>query len=177
MQTAVSKKTVILGEPPQVVLSLIAERQRLGLDRHDEIWEGDYHMVPAASFEHASSGGRLVRFLGDRADEVGLQTCLEFNLGEPRNFRVPDLGFHRGSPSGAWIPTAAVVVEIRSPDDESYEKFAFYFERGVEEMLIADLETRTVRWFVRGADAFVEATASAVLGVSTDDVAGVLGWS
>ena len=42
-------KTVVLGDPPPALASLIAERQRLGLDRRDEIWEGDYHVVPGPS--------------------------------------------------------------------------------------------------------------------------------
>ena len=43
-------KTVVLGDPPPVLASLIAERKRLGLDTHDEVWQGEYHMAPAASF-------------------------------------------------------------------------------------------------------------------------------
>jgi hypothetical protein len=33
--------TVILGPPPATVEALIAQRQRLGLDGHDEVWEGE----------------------------------------------------------------------------------------------------------------------------------------
>ena len=36
-------KTLVLGDPPPVIASLILER-RLGIDTHDEIWDGDYHM-------------------------------------------------------------------------------------------------------------------------------------
>jgi hypothetical protein len=33
-------KTVVLGDPPQILGSLIFERQRLGLDTYDELWVG-----------------------------------------------------------------------------------------------------------------------------------------
>lgn len=33
-------KTVILGDPPPAIASLIAERQRLGLDTDDEVRDG-----------------------------------------------------------------------------------------------------------------------------------------
>jgi hypothetical protein len=35
-----------------VPAALLAERQRLGLDLFDEMWEGELHMVPPPSAEH-----------------------------------------------------------------------------------------------------------------------------
>lgn len=169
-------KTVVLGDPPPALASLIAERQRLGLDRRDEIWEGDYHMVPVGSFEHANTGSELNALLARAAKQRGLVPCLEFNLGEPGDFRVPDLGVHRGNPSGVWIPTAALVVEVLSPGDESYEKFGFYFRRIVEEILIADPERHEVQWYARGADGFIPVDGSAVLDLTGTEVSVALGW-
>jgi Uma2 family endonuclease len=169
-------KTVVLGKPPPALASLLAERQRLGLDRHDEVWNGEYHMAPAASFRHSRSNGLLFRLLDEAAAPLGLVASMEFNLGEPQNVRVPDLGVHRGDPEGVWLSTAAIVVEVRSPHDESFEKFAFYFDHGVEEILIADLTTETVSWFVRSDGGFTAAGASDVLALSIDDVASALGW-
>jgi hypothetical protein len=37
-------KTVVLGDPPLVLTSLIADRKRLGLDSHDEAWNGEYQL-------------------------------------------------------------------------------------------------------------------------------------
>jgi Uma2 family endonuclease len=176
-------KTVVLGDPPPVLVSLIAERRHLGVDTHDEVWNGEYHMAPAASYEHAHSGGAINRLLGPAADAKGLQVSLEFNLGSPDNYRVPDLGVHRGKPSGVWIATAAIVVEVRSPDDESYEKFDFFADHGVEEILIADLATKTVTWFVRSnpseppAPMFVPVAGSTILSCSAADVERTLNWS
>jgi hypothetical protein len=45
------------------------------------------------------------------------------NLGESEHdFRVPDGALHRSPPAGVWHPTAALVIEIVSPGDESWEK-------------------------------------------------------
>ncbi len=169
-------RTVILGEPPPVISSLIADRQRLGHDTHDELWEGDYHMAPAANSGHGYIQGILVRVLGTAADATDLYVTVEFNLGDPQNFRVPDIGFHRSLPTETWVPTAEVVVEVRSPDDESYEKFGHYFDHGVEEVLITDLTTHEVQWYRRGDAGFERCDASAVLRVDDVTVRAALSW-
>ncbi len=173
---AFDMKTVVLGDMPDILSSLIAERQRFGLDTHDEIWEGSYHMAPAPTGKHAKSGATIVRLLSDAADLIGLYSTLEFNLGGPKNFRVPDLGFHRTDPVSAWHATAAIVVEVRSPDDESYEKFEFYFDHGVEEILIADIETEIVQWYRRATAAFEKTDRSDILAISATQVKTVLRW-
>jgi Uma2 family endonuclease len=170
-------KTVVLGDPPEVLVSLIEQRKRLGLDMHDEVWEGDCHMAPAASFEHGRVGSALDRFIGPRAESVGMLVSLPFNLGESSNFRVPDLGVHRGEPNGIWIATAAIVVEIRSPDDETFDKFDFYFSRGVEEILVADVGSKSVSWFVRSTSEFAQHVRSELLGITSTEISVALGWS
>ena len=92
-------------------------------------------MAPAASYEHGRAEAILASLFRPIAIERELEIGMTFNLGKLGNFRVPDMGVHRGHPSGAWLPTAAIVVEVRSPDDETYDKFDFYFENGVEEVL------------------------------------------
>ncbi len=169
-------KTVVLGDPPPALASLIAERQRLGLDRRDEVWEGDYHMVPGPSGDHAHLGSRIVRFLGPYGDRAGLVGSLEFNIGRLGDFRVPDLGFHRDVPTGVWQDGAAVVVEIRSPWDETYEKFGFYFDHGVEELLVVEPEARSVQWYARGTDRYEPADRSALLSCSAEELLAGLGW-
>jgi hypothetical protein len=107
-------KTVVLGDPPQILGSLISERQRLGLDTHDELWAGEYHMASAASFEHGRIGARLIRILDPLAQAAELELSLEFNLGSPTDFRVPDLGLHRGTPTGTWFGRGEDSVVPRS---------------------------------------------------------------
>jgi Uma2 family endonuclease len=169
-------KTVVLGDPPPVLVSLFEERKRIGADTHDEIWDGEYHMAPAASFWHGRVQGILFGLLDRHATPLGFTAGLDFNLGVLKNFRVPDLGVHRGSPDLLWFDTAMIVVEVRSPDDETYDKFDFYFDHGVEEILVADLVTQTAKWFVRNADGFVELDRSDLLNISSTDVLSALAW-
>ena len=44
-----------------------------------------------------------------------------------------------------YFPTAALVVEIVSPGDETYEKVPFYAAHGVEEVLVVEPESDNVR--------------------------------
>jgi Uma2 family endonuclease len=169
-------KTVVLGDPPPQLASLLAERKRLGLDRHDEVWQGEYHMAPAADVEHGAVGARLAALLAPAAAARNLVVTLEFNLGTSDDFRVPDLGVHRGQPAGVWLDTAAIVVEVRSPDDETFDKFAFYAAHGVDEILVADLTSRTVTWFGRRDATFVKCAKSTILDVSSSDIATQLDW-
>jgi len=140
--------TVIVGSRPPEVEALIERRRRSGIDRLDEMWEGVLHMVPAPSGEHARIAQQLAELLGPLARQAGLVPALsEFNLGEDeRDYRVPDGALHRIEPRGIWHPTAALVVEIVSPGDESWLKLPFYAAHRVDEVLIVDPTERTVDW-------------------------------
>ena len=169
-------KTVILGPQPPAIAAFLARRHALDQDRSDEVWEGDYHVVPAPHAWHAYIDKRLGRLLDPVAEAAGLVGLTQFNLGEPNDFRVPDGGYHRGVPSGVWIPTAAIVVEILSPDDETWEKFNFYARHGVEEICVADPSARQVRWFVLAGTAYEETGTSALLGVTASDLVASIDW-
>ena len=164
-------KTVVLGEPPAALSSLISQRQRLGQNTHDEIWDGEYHMAPAANGRHGEVQALLTAFFFPHALQAGLKTTVEFNLGDTNNFRVPDIGIHRQTPHQTWFATAALVCEVRSPDDESWQKFDFYFDAGVEEVVVFDLDDDNIHWFARTANEFVPVKASELLGVTVADVA------
>ncbi len=55
-----------------------------------------------------------------------MQQLAEFDLRVEHDFRAPHLGTHRQPPRATWVPTAAVVVEVPSPQDETYAKLPFY---------------------------------------------------
>jgi hypothetical protein len=147
--------TLVLGAPPPELEALLARRRRAGVDRLDEVWQGVHHMVPGPSFEHAHVAQQLGELLGPVARAAGLvPTMHEFNLGESEHdFRVPDGGLHRPGAAGTWLATAALVVEIRSPDDETWEKLPFYAAHRVDEVLIIDIADRKVAWLaLRGGE-------------------------
>ena len=75
-----------------------------------------------------------------------------------------------------YFPTAAVVVEIVSPDDETFEKLPFYAVCGVEEVLVVEPEEHKVRVLGLGDGQYEERDTSAVLGVSAVEVARAVRW-
>jgi hypothetical protein len=169
--------TLFLDEPPREVASWLERRRALGQDRRDEVWEGVYHVVPAAHFRRGDVQAQLVALLGPRAARVGLRAVGEVNIGASKDdFRVPDLAVVRGRDHDLYLPTSVIVVEIVSPSDESYKKFGFYFAHGVEEVLIVDPQRRTVEWFARGADAFARSGRSALLDVDEPTLHGEIDW-
>ena len=103
-------------------------------------------MTPAPNAPHSFLGHELSILLGPAARANDLYTGLEFNLGVENDHRIPDLGVHRERPTGAWVPTAALVVEIVSPGDQSWEKLPFYASHDVDEVLIVDPAKRSVDW-------------------------------
>lgn len=45
-----------------------------------------------------------------------------------------------------WLSTAALVVEIVSPGDETWEKLPLYARQLVDEILVVDPHERAVHW-------------------------------
>ena len=139
--------TLVLGTPPPELEALLERRRLAGADRFDEVWEGVYHMVPGPSHAHGLLEAQLLAFLRAPATDAELQITGQFNLGESEHdFRVPDGGLHRPGAGGMWHPTAALVIEIVSPGDESSQKLPFYAKHNVDEVLIVDPAERTVMW-------------------------------
>ena len=135
---------------------LLEERRRLGHDRRDEMWEGVLHMVPQPLSRNQRLGALLVSALLPPADARGLWVAYGTNLFRPgtgwNDYRVPDLVVARPehvSERGVE-GRAELVIEIRSPGDESYEKVPFYADVGCQEVLIVDRDTLELALFVRG---------------------------
>lgn len=175
--------TVLLGDrPPPEVAAWLTRRRELGQDRYDEVWEGDYHVSPGPSAEHALVDSQLARLLWPRAERAGLLASTAFNLGRQDDYRVPDGGLHRVPPSGVYVPTAAMVIEVVSTGDETYVKLDFYARHGVDEVLVADPELRLVRiWALRTPRTdqqplYTETGHSDLLGVTAAALATELAW-
>jgi len=169
-------KTVLLGEPPPEVEAFLARRRALGQDMFDEVWEGVYHLAPMAHAWHGYLDNVLAELLGPYARQAGLIGTGPFNLGESDDFRVPDRGYHRTLPSAVWVPTAATVVEVVSPDDETWEKCDFYARHQVEEICTAEPTDARLRWFRSAGPAYVDADGSELLGVAVGDLAARIEW-
>ncbi|MGH9000414.1 MAG: Uma2 family endonuclease [Acidimicrobiia bacterium] len=169
-------KTVVLGKPPAELEALLARRRALGQDLFDEMWKGEYHVAPASHAWHGYVDNVLAELLGPLARAAGLVGTGPFNLGGPDDYRVPDRGYHESLPSGVWVPTAALVVEVVSPDDETWEKFDFYARHGVDEICTAEPLEQRLRWFTAGGGQYEEADTSGFLGVVVVDLAAQIKW-
>lgn len=168
--------TVFAGGLPPEVGGWLERRRRLGLDARDEVWEGVLHVAPYAAEGHGELEDVLAALLRPRALRAGLVPGGRFNLGVAEDYRVPDLGYKWASGRGTYVATAAVVVEVLSPGDETLAKLPFYSARGVREVLVVDPGARAVRCWELVAGAYEEAVRSRLLGVSAGELAAELGW-
>jgi Uma2 family endonuclease len=169
-------RTLVLDPPPPQLQELLEQRRRTGVDQHDEVWEGVYHMIPVAGFGHSLIAAQLAVLLDAPARANGLLVGAEFNLGVKDDFRVPDLGVHREPQRGSWVPTAAVVVEILSPEDDTWEKLPFYAQHGVDELLVVDPTDRSVAWFALRESECRQVDRSEILDLNADTLARQIDW-
>lgn len=169
---------VLIPEPtPPAVEALLEQRRLAGADRHDEMWDGVLHMAPAPRDVHAVVAQQLAELLGPLARAAGLTPSAEFNLGVEHDYRVPDLGLHRQRSWGTWAASAALVVEILSPGDETMAKLPFYAAHDVDEVLIIDPDERFVRWLaLTGRGDYSEVDRSALVNLSAAELTGQLDW-
>lgn len=167
--------TVVLGREP-VVEAWLEQRRALGLDGRDEVWDGVYHVAPPEHGRNGAVAMELQAVIREPARVAGLRAGGSFNLGRKDDFRVPDLGFHRGSPNHLHFATAALLVEVLSPDDETYAKFGFYAAHGVDELWVVDPLERTVRMWTLVAGAYEQVQASPLLGLTPGGVVAAVDW-
>jgi len=170
--------TLVLGSPPPELEALLERRRQAGVDRLDEVWQGVRHLVPAPSLEHARVASQLTVLLYGPVRAAGLLLAMhEFNLGESEHdFRVPDGGLHRPGAAGVWLSTAAMVVEILSPGDESWQKLPFYAEHHVDEVLLVDPDKRTVNWLALRDGQYEAIQRSGLIELGPTEVAEQLDW-
>jgi Uma2 family endonuclease len=153
----------VMCEVPQWLLD---PRRKTGADRWDEMWEGVLHMAPSPNGDHQELEGQIEFELRRMWLPVsGGRVLHQMNVMRPGrwpdDYRIPDLvlllperddryrnQFIEGGPD--------VVVEIKSPGDETYAKIPFYAEIGVRELWVVDLDTKAVEVHVlEGAAPFL----------------------
>jgi Uma2 family endonuclease len=169
--------TLVLDPPPAEFERILEQRRRAGADRHDEVWEGVLHMAPAPSHRHGRLVIELALLLAPPAKEARLEVTDEINLGDSEHdYRVPDLALHRPGAPPLWHPTAALIVEILSPGDETQAKLPFYAAHHVEEVLIVDPDRRTSQWLALGAEGYRLVEGSALIDLTTGELDARIDW-
>ncbi|MBW3646468.1 MAG: Uma2 family endonuclease [Actinobacteria bacterium] len=169
-------RTVVLGPPPAELKAFLARRRELGLDAYDEVWEGVVHVPPMAHAWHGMVQASLLIAVGGLAVRAGLQPSGPFDLGQKDDFRIPDAGVFDAVPQTAFVATAVLVVEVISPDDETFEKFDFYTRAGVREVLTADPQERRVRVWRLASKEPVEVVKCEVLGTTAAELTAAVPW-
>ena len=140
-------RTLVPDPPPAEIEVVLQRRRRTGADVRDEVWEGVLHMAPASRDVHADVQQQFAVLLDAPARAAGLYPTISiFNLGEPEDYRVPDGALHRDRSWGTWASTAALVVEIVSPGDLTWDKRPFYAAHEVDDLLIVNPQERSVDW-------------------------------
>ena len=166
--------TIVLGPRPPELEAWLERRRSLGLDGRDEVWEGRYVVAPEPDARHGEVQFGLSDVLKQAAKRLGLRATTTFNLGGPDDFRIPDAGLLPG-PLGVWHDSAVLVVEILSPDDETFAKLDFYESHGVQELLVADWRDRSVRVYAL-QEGQAERDRSEVLDMTVAELVAEVDW-
>jgi Uma2 family endonuclease len=139
----------LLITDPGLSKKMIRQRRLRGIDQQDEVWEGVYVMAPPPNDEHQGLLTRVSSVLSFLIEWPGLGKVRsgvgvsDRDEGWTKNFRVPDVSvFWNGTAAinkgSHWLGGPDFAVEVISPYDRSREKFDFYAEVGVKELLLVD---------------------------------------
>ena len=94
-----------------------------------------------------------------------------------RNYRSPEAGWLPFDvPLELYMQTAVAVLEILSPDDETYGKFPHYAERGVTEILVAHPCERWITCRLLASTDYRERPACALFKVTMADLVTEVPW-
>jgi Uma2 family endonuclease len=168
--------TLVRDPQPAEFEGLLERRRRLGQDLFDEVWEGVLHVNATPASQHGRLEWQLAAILAPLAASAGLQALGQFNLGEESDYRVPDGALVRPGPDAVYLPTAALVLEIVSPGDETWEKLGFYAARGVDELLIVDPQQKTVSWMGLEAGEYKHLKRSRLIELGAAALAELIDW-
>jgi Uma2 family endonuclease len=136
---------------PAVAPDILELRKRTGADRWDEMWEGVLHMPPMPNRSHQDLEGGLEAFLRRHLKSSKIKVYHQINLTSPRgwpnNYRIPDLLLVGPARAGIdfdeyFEGAPDVVVEIKSPGDETEGKMPFYASLGVPEVWVIHRDTK-----------------------------------
>jgi Uma2 family endonuclease len=167
----------VLDPAPAEFDAMLERRRRLGLDKRDEVWDGELHVNPIPHGRHGYVQIQLFLMLAPLASEAGLIPMPEINIGDGQdNFRIPDGAILRPRAHVVYYETAAIVLEVVSPRDETWQKLDFYAAHGVDELLIVDPLKRTVDWLGLRAGRYEPIGRSALIELGAAELAEQITW-
>lgn len=148
---------------PVALPEVLRLRKQTGADRFDEMWDGVLHMPPAPNADHQDAASGICTFFREvwarRTDGVAL---VQANVSAPdrwdQDYRIPDVAVmtrERRPHRGDVYVQPAVVFEVRSPDDETFDKLPFYAAVGVRAVVIVERDTKAVQVLTLVDESFV----------------------
>jgi len=134
-------RALILGSSSAGPLKeMLDRRHSWGADRHDEVWRGVLHLDLLRT--HADLAQQLGELLSPQARTAGMTVAMgECNFGEAEHDAHELDGALR-------LTSAQLVVEIVTPDQDSWEKLSFYAVHHINEVVIVDPAERAVHWLM-----------------------------
>jgi Uma2 family endonuclease len=147
-ESAFEYKKLVICDPPTCD-RIVNERQALGLDGYDEVWDGDYVISPLANDEHQDVTTGLVVIIGVVVRWTGLgEVRAGINISDRKerwteNYRVPEIAVFLQNTKAVncgthWFGGADFTAEIISKGDLTREMLPFYSKIGTRELLIVD---------------------------------------
>jgi Uma2 family endonuclease len=136
---------------PWVAEDLIGRRRQLGIDLHDEVWDGVYVIHRPPTLRHQEVVGGLcvavAKVIGPAGSALPGANVSDRGADWEHNFRCPDVvvvldGGQAVDRGTHWQGGPDFLVEVRSPGDDTLQKLAFYESLGVREVLVVERDTR-----------------------------------
>jgi Uma2 family endonuclease len=156
-----------------LVRRMIDERKARGIDRHDEIWDGTYVIMPPTDNTRQEMIGNfgavfaaLVRESSDGWIYPGINVSDRIE-GWDDNVRCPDfavyLSSNRAKECGThWCGGPDFAVEIVTTGDHTRDKLSFYGKVNTRELLIVDRSPWRLELF-RGVDGKMQSIGCSML--------------
>jgi len=128
---------------------IIAQRRAAGADRWDEVWDGEYMLMPLPNDEHQDLVGSFntALYLGVQMKGLG-KVRPGVNVSDQHddwthNYRCPDVVVYLNESQAEnrdtyWLGGPDFAIEIVSPKDRTRDKLEFYASVGMRELLIVD---------------------------------------
>ena len=145
--------TRVLIADDDTARTFIEQRRASGHDLYDEMWDGVYRAVPAGTGLHGFVQAMVTTSLTLRARQLQLACTGPVNIGRELSYRVPDAAIMATVPihGGTFFPTALLLVEVRTKPDSTYEKFGFYRDHDVQEIVVALPDEQRIELWARDA--------------------------
>ena len=98
-------RTIVVGQRPAEREALLERRRATGADLYDEVWDGEYHMAPAAHGSHGWLDRQVAVVFHPLAERAGLYDSGPLNIGDPDDYRVPDVAVREVVAAITWPPS------------------------------------------------------------------------